>query len=555
MLNTMWRFLVFLILFLAGPFLALAQASLSTTPPVTPPYDVNATLPGEGYQGFSGPYGGQKVLQYCYFNRFLGEPKAGQAMYLEFRACDAKKPRLDGKITWGDCSQQDISRITCGRWRVPHLYEKTGDYVAQIEIGGEKCASTTKPPDPKECEGEKPIDVVLTIDTTASMNDGGKLDAMKAALIKFIESLRPQDRASIVEFNTSQTRIILRLADYNKNKAVQIIEELGPAGHTSIGKGLSKGITAVKEARPDAFKAIVLASDGAENASPCARDFFNQIPADVTVYGVGTPDSNVLGAGPCQGHEPVLNKIVTYGTGDGEVIIIPFGRNQLVDVFAKIYDDIKQKAGNCNEPAPPAGPTDPTCPGAPFTPRPPEPVAPATQVSDKTPPSSIGSAFKACDQQPATCIFWPVNIGGRCQPSDAPKPSAGVCTYFQLECLKNVPGAQCSLLINGESIAQRACSDSSDIYTVPPRPQDDVRVRATLGSGSSYEAKCQYQSTPPTFMNEFQENNNISFTAEIGQVFSLMSQVSSFFRLEYLLPLILLAIVGVVVIVFLRRRA
>ena len=60
---------------------AHAQSNgLSTLPQVTPPYDVNATIPGEGYQGWAGPYGGQKILHYCYFNRFLGEPKAGKTM-------------------------------------------------------------------------------------------------------------------------------------------------------------------------------------------------------------------------------------------------------------------------------------------------------------------------------------------------------------------------------------------------------------------------------------------------------------------------------------------
>ena len=154
MLNKMRRFLVFLILFLAGPLLALAQAPLSTTPSVTPPYDVNATIPGEGYQGFPGPYGGQKILQYCYFNRFLGEPKAGLTMYMEFKACAPKKTHLEGEITWGDGTKQTVSDITCGRWRIPHIYKELGTYSANICVEGECCKGEPPPqcaPQAPEC--------------------------------------------------------------------------------------------------------------------------------------------------------------------------------------------------------------------------------------------------------------------------------------------------------------------------------------------------------------------------------------------------------------------
>ena len=127
---------------------ALAADSPSTLPPVTSPYDVNATIPGEGYQGWAGPYGGEKILQYCYFNRFLGEPKASKTMYFEFGACSPTNKKMTAVITWGDNTQQTIERVICGHWRIPHTYQNPGTYSANIVIEGETCAPGCQEPVP-----------------------------------------------------------------------------------------------------------------------------------------------------------------------------------------------------------------------------------------------------------------------------------------------------------------------------------------------------------------------------------------------------------------------
>lgn len=107
--------------------------------------DVNATIPGEGYQGWAGTYGGAKILQYCYFNRFLGEPYAGKTMYFEFKACAPDNHPMTGDISWGDGAATHLERIICGRWRVPHIYQHGGDFSANIKIENESCQGTAAP--------------------------------------------------------------------------------------------------------------------------------------------------------------------------------------------------------------------------------------------------------------------------------------------------------------------------------------------------------------------------------------------------------------------------
>lgn len=116
-----------------GPVFSLAQG------------DVNATIPGEGYQGWPGTYGGQKILQYCYFNRFLGEPFAGKTMHFEFKACAPDNHPMAGDISWGDGATTHLERIICGRWRVPHIYQRGGDFSANIKIENESCQGTAAP--------------------------------------------------------------------------------------------------------------------------------------------------------------------------------------------------------------------------------------------------------------------------------------------------------------------------------------------------------------------------------------------------------------------------
>lgn len=346
---------------LALPVLVWAQSS--TLPPVTAPYDVNATIPGEGYQGWAGPYGGEKVLQYCYFNRFLGEPKAGRTMYFEFKACDAKKTHLDGEITWGDGSTQEIKRITCGRWRIPHIYKTAGSFTANLCIDGECCKGDTATPTPApapaapnsnqpapSCQPEdkviEPIDAVLLVDSTASM--ANKLDSVKAALNQLVNSLRAEDRVGIVTFANQSAGTALSLNGYNKAAALSAISAIQAQGNTSIGAGLQLGLEVLKQARPDSFKVMVVVTDGGENKTPCAKNFYASIPNDVTIFGVAdSGQGSKPGTGACGGLEPVLPTIVKLGTGQGRVIEGAFQGSALAGIFTNLLKELGDKSTSC----------------------------------------------------------------------------------------------------------------------------------------------------------------------------------------------------------------
>lgn len=106
-------------------------------------------------------------------------------------------------------------------------------------------------------------DVVLTLDTSGSMN-GEKLQQAKKALRYIVNALGPQDRFSIVQFNTDVEVFkyhIVSATPENKKAALSWIDDLEARGGTNIGGALQMGSSLLSEqsTRP-AY--IVMMTDG-----------------------------------------------------------------------------------------------------------------------------------------------------------------------------------------------------------------------------------------------------------------------------------------------------
>ncbi|MBP7571143.1 MAG: VWA domain-containing protein [Acidobacteria bacterium] len=115
--------------------------------------------------------------------------------------------------------------------------------------------------------GEAPLDVVLLVDTSSSMAD--KLEPSRQAAKRFLATLRPSDRASIVEFNT-QVRV---LHGFTSDR--DLLERAIDATHAGGGTALYTGLYVALDhfARLDRAgdgvrkSAIVVLSDGQDTAS------------------------------------------------------------------------------------------------------------------------------------------------------------------------------------------------------------------------------------------------------------------------------------------------
>jgi Ca-activated chloride channel family protein len=116
-----------------------------------------------------------------------------------------------------------------------------------------------------------PISLVLMIDTSASMDE--KLPTARAAAIRFVGTLRPQDNAQIMQFNDRTTILQDFVAEHGAlENAISRTEAAGPTAlHNALYVAL-KELEKQKTQGELRRRAIVLLSDGEDTASLVSDD-------------------------------------------------------------------------------------------------------------------------------------------------------------------------------------------------------------------------------------------------------------------------------------------
>ena len=115
-----------------------------------------------------------------------------------------------------------------------------------------------------------PISLVLMIDTSASMDE--KLPKARAAAIRFVGTLRPQDNAQVMQFNDRTTILQDFVADHGAlDSAIGRTEAAGP---TALHNALYVALKELEKQKTQALRrrAIVLLSDGEDTASLVSDD-------------------------------------------------------------------------------------------------------------------------------------------------------------------------------------------------------------------------------------------------------------------------------------------
>jgi Ca-activated chloride channel homolog len=131
-------------------------------------------------------------------------------------------------------------------------------------------------------QNRKRADIVLVVDVSGSMEENGKLDQAKAGLGAFLQRILPEDRVGLVTFS-SKTQLAVDPAPLGENrvKLDDAIQAMRPTGKTAIYDGLMAGKQALDalpapENGEERIKAIVLLTDGEENASSTSFDELKQ---------------------------------------------------------------------------------------------------------------------------------------------------------------------------------------------------------------------------------------------------------------------------------------
>lgn len=112
-------------------------------------------------------------------------------------------------------------------------------------------------------EQAPPSNLVFLIDVSGSMNSTTKLPLLKQGLIKLVEKLRPQDRASIVVYAGAAGLVLPPTSGEYKATIICAINRLQSGGSTAGGAGIQLAYSTARENfLPDGNNRVILATDG-----------------------------------------------------------------------------------------------------------------------------------------------------------------------------------------------------------------------------------------------------------------------------------------------------
>ena len=163
----------------------------------------------------------------------------------------------------------------------------------------------------------KPLNVTLVLDASGSMAEGNRVAIARAAAESIRQSLRRQDRLSIVHF-TDTVLHSLTVVDSRPDAAAaqDSIAYLQPHGATNVQAGLNLGVQladGMRQERPNAYNYVILMSDGVANVDATSPFAILESAAD------GGRDNPLrlitLGVGIANYNDYLLEQLAQHGNG------------------------------------------------------------------------------------------------------------------------------------------------------------------------------------------------------------------------------------------------
>ncbi|HWI51259.1 MAG TPA: von Willebrand factor type A domain-containing protein [Symbiobacteriaceae bacterium] len=157
----------------------------------------------------------------------------------------------------------------------------------------------------------KPAILTFVVDTSGSMESGGRLELVKESLRVLVDQLREEDRVALVSYSDTAELVVAHTYDKTRLKAA--IDRLRPQSSTNAEAGLRLGYEqASREFRRGAINRVILASDGVANVGATSPDGILRTVSDYKAQGITI---TTIGVGMGNYNDVLLEQLADKGDG------------------------------------------------------------------------------------------------------------------------------------------------------------------------------------------------------------------------------------------------
>jgi Ca-activated chloride channel family protein len=183
--------------------------------------------------------------------------------------------------------------------------------------------------------------LVFLIDTSGSMAEPDKLPLLKQAFMTMVESLRPQDRVSIVVYAGSAGLVLPPTSGADKDALLGALDRLEAGGSTNGGEGLQLAYAMAKQGRiAGGVNRVILATDGDFNVGTFDQGALETMIGDQRKSGIAL---TTLGFGRGNYNDAMAERLADVGNGNHAYIDnAAEGRRVLVEEMSSTIMTIAQ---------------------------------------------------------------------------------------------------------------------------------------------------------------------------------------------------------------------